>query len=75
MAKIFYFVLFLLQLTLPSCGGDSPQQTFETAELEMLQNNYPHARQLYQEIIAKYPDSDLAAKSGKRLEEIKAIER
>lgn len=71
MKKIFYLILLLLQLTLASCG-DSAQQLFETAEFEMLQTNYPHASQLYQEIIAKDPDSDLAVKSRARLAEIKA---
>ena len=69
MKKIFYFILLLMQLTLTSCG-DSPKQLFETAELEMLQTNYPHATKLYQEIIDKHPSSDFAKKSRERLEEI-----
>ena len=74
MKKIFYLVLISLQLTLTSCG-DSPNQLFETAEFEMLQTNYPHATQLYQEIIEKDPNSELAAKSRKRLEEIRAKQK
>ena len=74
MKKIFYLVLLSLQLTLTSCG-DSPKQLFETAELEMIQTNYPNATKLYQEIIEKHPNSDLAAKSRERLDEIRAIEK
>ena len=74
MKKIFYLVLISLQLTLTSCG-DSPKQLFETAEFEMIQTNYPHATQLYQEIIEKHPNSELAAKSRKRLEEIRAKQK
>ncbi len=74
MKKIFYLVLLALQLTLTSCG-ESPNQLFETAELEMIQSNYPNATKLYQEIIEKHPSSKLAAKSMERLEEIKAIDK
>ena len=74
MKKIFYLVLLSLQLTLISCG-DSPNQLFDTAELEMIQTNYPNATKLYLEIIEKHPNSDLAAKSRERLDEIRAIEK
>ena len=70
MKNIFYFIVFLLQLTLTSCG-DSPKQLFETAEFEVLQTNYPHATKLYQEIIDKHPDSDFVGKSRERLQEIR----
>lgn len=73
MKKLFIFVLLLLQLTLTSCG-DSPKQLFETAEFEMLQSNYPHARQLYQEIIDTHPNSTEASIAIKRLAEIKGSE-
>lgn len=62
--------LFLL---LVACGS-SPEELFQTAELELLQTNYPHARQLYQEIIAKHPNSEFAATARTRLEEISAKE-
>jgi len=63
-------ILCLIFLLVISCGP-GPDELFETAELELLQTNYPHATKLYQEIIEKYPDSDVAATSQKRLEEIK----
>ena len=66
MKKIFCFIFLLLI----SCGS-GPDELFETAELELLQTNYPHATQLYQEIIENHPDSPHAATARQRLEEIK----
>lgn len=62
-------ILFVFLFTV-SCGS-SPDQLFETAELEMLQTNYPHATKLYQEILAQHPNSEFAEKARKRLKEIK----
>jgi TolA-binding protein len=39
----------------------------ETAAFEELQNNSAHARQLYEEVVAKYPDSPEAKKAAERL--------
>ena len=66
-------LLCCLFLLLASCGS-SPEELFQTAELELLQTNYPHATQLYQEIIDKHPNSDFAATARIRLKEIKAKE-
>ena len=66
MKKIFCLIFLLLI----ACGP-GPQELFETAEFELLQTNYPHATQLYQEIIAKHPDSELVEKARARLIEIK----
>lgn len=74
MKKIFYLALLSLQLFLSSCG-DRPKQLFETAEFEMIQTNYPHASQLYQEIIEKHPNSKFVVESRKRLDEIRAKEK
>jgi len=52
------------------CGED-PQQLFETAQFEEQQNNRAHARELYERIIQESPDSEVAKKSQKRLEELK----
>ena len=62
-------ILCLFFLLIVSCGP-GPDELFETAELEVLQTNYPHATRLYLEILEKYPDSDVAATARKRLEEI-----
>lgn len=62
---------WLCLLLLLACGP-SPEQLFKTAEFEMLQTNYPHASKLYEQIIAQYPESELAETSRTRLREIKA---
>lgn len=62
-------LLCLVFLCLLSCSP-GPGELYETAEFEMLQTNYPHARQLYQEIIDKHPGSEFAAKARVRLQEI-----
>lgn len=64
-------ICILLLLLLAACGS-GPEQLFETAELELLQTNYPHATKLYTEIIEKYPDSTQAKTARQRLAEIEA---
>ncbi len=51
------------------CGED-PQQLFETAQFEELQNNESHARELYERIIQTSPDSQFAKKAKERLAEL-----
>ena len=63
-------LLMLLCLGLFFGCGSSPKELYETAELEMLQTNYPHATKLYQEIIDKHPKSEFAATAKVRLKEI-----
>lgn len=63
-------ICWLLLLLLLACGP-SPEQMFNTAEFELLQTNYPHASKLYEQIIEKYPQSELAEKARTRLQEIK----
>jgi len=57
-------------LFISACSGKKAEETFETAKLEELQKNYPHARELYREIIEKYPKSEYAAKAAERLKEL-----
>ncbi len=64
-------LICLLLFSVTACGPN-PQDLFETAEFEMLQTNYPHAQKLYEEIIDKFPKSELAKKSRLQLIEIKA---
>jgi outer membrane protein assembly factor BamD (BamD/ComL family) len=66
MKKLFCLIFLLIV----SCG-QSPKQLFETAELEMLQTNYPHATELYREILNKHPDSKFAENARKRLRELR----
>lgn len=44
------------------------QESFELAEFEERQGNVEHARQLYQEILNRYPQSEWAHKAKGRLE-------
>ncbi len=67
------FILAMLAagfLALSACSGQNAEETFETAKLEELQKNFAHARQLYREIIEKYPKSEYAAKAAERLTEL-----
>ncbi|OGU09789.1 MAG: hypothetical protein A2075_17010 [Geobacteraceae bacterium GWC2_58_44] len=52
---------------LGACAGDKSKELFETAQFEEQQNNREHARQLYQEIVAKYPTSPVAKQAEERL--------
>jgi TolA-binding protein len=56
----------LFSLTLAACGGGAGE-LYETAQFEELQRNTKHARELYQEIIRKYPEAPEAAKAKERL--------
>jgi outer membrane protein assembly factor BamD (BamD/ComL family) len=50
-----------------ACSIDKSKELFETAQFEEKQNNREHARQLYQEIVTKYPTSPLAKQAEERL--------
>ncbi len=63
----FVIALLCLTLILPACSSNGAKELFETAKFEELQNNKEHARELYQEVIEKYPKSEFAKKAGERL--------
>jgi TolA-binding protein len=46
------------------------QEAYELAQFEEKQGNAEHARQLYQEIVAKHPDTSWAEKARGRLSEL-----
>lgn len=58
--------LLALALLVAGCGGGA-EELMETAQLEELQNNRPHARQLYEQVIAKYPGTPQANEAAGRL--------
>lgn len=62
--------MILLALLLAGCSGEKAKDLMDTALLEEKQNNPDHARQLYREIIQKYPDSPFAQDARKRLAEM-----
>ncbi|WP_224981759.1 tetratricopeptide repeat protein [Geomonas agri] len=57
----------LLLAALCGCAGDKGKELFDTAQFEEKQNNREHAKQLYQEIVTKYPDSPIAKQAQERL--------
>jgi TolA-binding protein len=61
----------VLAIALVACGGGAGE-LLETAQFEELQRNTSHARELYQEIVTKYPDSPEAATAKERLKALEA---
>lgn len=57
----------VLLSALLGCAGDKGKELFDTAQFEEKQNNREHAKQLYQEILAKYPGSPVAKQAQERL--------
>jgi len=51
--------------------SDSGKDLFETAVFEENQNNIPHARELYEELIRAHPSSKLAELAKTRLADLK----
>ena len=64
------FLVALLILTGSGCTSDNAQALFDTAQFEERQNNPAHAKELYQEILTKYPNSEYARKAEERLREL-----
>lgn len=64
------FMLAIVFLVL-ACSGSGGKEPFETAKFEELQNNKEHARELYDEVVKKYPESEYAKKAKERLEALK----
>ncbi|MGH7894421.1 MAG: tetratricopeptide repeat protein [Candidatus Binatia bacterium] len=56
----------VLALSIVACGGGA-QDLLDTAELEEVQNNPTHARELYREIVQRHPSSPQAKKAAERL--------
>ena len=59
--------MLCMVLIMAACSADKSKELFETAQFEEKQNNREHARQLYQEIVTKYPKSPLAKQAEERL--------
>lgn len=57
----------LLSLLVFTACGDRGKTLYETARLEEVQNSHDHAKELYHEIISKYPDSKYAPMARERL--------
>jgi TolA-binding protein len=63
-----------LALILSGCGGGA-DELMETAALEEQQNNPAHARELYREVVERFPGTPQAEKAGERLRELGTGER
>jgi TolA-binding protein len=61
--------VLLAAVTLGGCGGEQKAaELFSTAEFEERQSNREHARELYDQIIRDYPDTEWAGKARTRLQ-------
>jgi len=56
-----------LAMGLVACGGGGDAALLDTARLEELQNNPAHARELYQDIVRRFPGSPAARTAEERL--------
>ena len=56
----------LALVALLGCGGGA-KELLDTAHLEETQRNLPHARELYQEVVRRYPNTPEAATATARL--------
>ena len=63
----FFFFLLLFAIALPACSDRKAKELYKTAQFEELQTNWAHAGQLYERILAVYPQSDQAEKAKARL--------
>jgi len=52
---------------LAGCSSRGGAELLETAKFEELQRNLPHARKLYQDIVARYPGTAEAEQAQQRL--------
>ncbi|MBF0566985.1 MAG: hypothetical protein HQK89_17305 [Nitrospirae bacterium] len=74
MRALVVALALILVVLLPSCAGNKDNELFDTAKFEELQKNPDHARQLYEEIIVKYPNSKYAGMARERLRELEPKE-
>lgn len=61
------FGTLLFVCLLSACSDKQAQELYMTAQFEERQNNVQHAKELYQEIVTKYPKSDYAKDARARL--------
>ena len=71
MRRIFLICIISLVMAFSACSGKKAEEMYETAQFEELQKNTVHARQLYEEIIEKYPESEYSGKASERLRALK----
>jgi TolA-binding protein len=65
------FVLLLVVSPAACTSAErAAQETYELAQFEQKQGNAEHARELYQDIVTKYPDTSWAEKARAGLSEL-----
>ncbi len=67
---VFFLACGLCLLALQGCTGSGAEDLFKLAQFEERQHNLAHARELYEQIIREFPQSDYAERATKRLEHI-----
>jgi outer membrane protein assembly factor BamD (BamD/ComL family) len=68
MKNTILFLIMLLCLSMSGCSDQRAKELYDTATLEERQASLDHARQLYKEIISKYPQTKYATEARKRLD-------
>lgn len=63
----------LVSLVACTSAERAAQEAYELAQFEEKQGNAEHARQLYQEIVTKHPDTSWAEKARGRLSELQPV--
>lgn len=66
--RLFLGVALIFLWTACSNPEGKSRELYETAQFEEEQHNIEHAKQLYEEILQKYPESALVSKAKERLE-------
>ena len=71
MKQVLIIFMLAIVFSISACSGSGGKELFETAKFEELQNNREHARELYEEILKRYPKSEYAKKAEERLNALK----
>ncbi|ACM19938.1 lipoprotein, putative [Geotalea daltonii FRC-32] len=71
MRHLFLVLLLICPLSFAGCSGDNGKQLLETAQFEEKQHNLEHAKQLYGEIVRKYPGTESGRQAEERLKTLK----
>ena len=67
MKRALIFFSMILAFAMSGCSGKKAEELFETAQFEELQKNHEHAKELYQEIVTRYPESKYSKRAQDRL--------
>ncbi|HET6515096.1 MAG TPA: tetratricopeptide repeat protein [Thermodesulfovibrionales bacterium] len=71
MKKAVLVFMALCLFCVSACTRNKSAELLETAQFEEVQKNREHARELYEEILKKYPESEEAKRARERLSALK----